>query len=130
MDNKNFIGSASVFMVKDLGRALDYYCDVLGFKRPQLWGESPDFAMPSRDGFIVMLQQVEENETVRSNFSQGANWDAYFWVNDADSLFAEFKAKGAIIEYEPTIQPYEIKEFGIQDVDGHFLAFGQHWPQS
>jgi uncharacterized glyoxalase superfamily protein PhnB len=130
MKNNDIIGSAPLFIVKDLALALDYYCEILGFTRPQLWGEPPVFAMPSRDGFIVMLQQTEENRPISTNFSQSANWDAYFWVRDAESLFTEFKAKGVNIEYAPCIQPYEIKEFAVKDVDGHLLVFGQHWPAS
>lgn len=49
------IGIAPYFMVRDLARALNYYCDVLGFARPHLWGEPPTSAMPQRDGFVVML---------------------------------------------------------------------------
>jgi uncharacterized glyoxalase superfamily protein PhnB len=126
--NARLIGSAPYFMVRDLARALDYYCDVLGFARPPLFGNPPTFAMPKRDGFIVMLYQTESEAPVYTNKSQGGAWDAYFWVSDADGLYEEFRAKGAQIEYEPCVQEYEIKEFAVRDTDGHVLAFGQHWP--
>ena len=124
------IGSAPYFMVRDLGQALDYYCDVLGFARPRLWGEPPTFAMPQRDGFIVMLYQAENHTQLYSNGMQDGLWDAYFWVSDAEALFAEFCARGAQVEYEPCVQHYEIKEFAVRDIDNHILAFGQHWPLS
>ena len=126
----HLIGLAPYFMVRDLAQALDYYCDVLGFARPQLWGEPPTFAMPQRDGFVVMLYQAEAAAAVHTNANRGGAWDAYFWVSDADALFAEFAAKGALVEYEPCVQEYEIKEFAVRDVDGHVLAYGQHWPQA
>jgi len=130
MSAGSVIGSAPYLMVSDLGRSLDYYCNVLGFTRPNLWGEPPVFAMPSRDGFVVMLHRGEAGKLIYSNSSQGGAWDAYFWVSDVDGLFEEFKSKGAVVEYEPCIQDYEIKEFAVKDLDGHILAFGQHWPAS
>jgi uncharacterized glyoxalase superfamily protein PhnB len=72
-----------------------------------------------------MLSQVEAGDRVNSNNSYDGRWDVYFWVEDADQLFAEFKAKGADIVCEPSDKPYGIREFQIQDIDGHLLAFGQ-----
>jgi hypothetical protein len=51
--------------------------------------------------------------------------NAYFWVDDADALYAEMKAKGARMDYGPCTQPYGIREFGIQDLDEHDIGFGQ-----
>ena len=129
MSNTKLTGSAPFFMVKDLNRALDYYCDVLGFSRPQLWEEAPHFAMPARDGFLVMLHEADIDQPIYNNLTQGGNWDAYFWTNDVDTLFSEFKGKGAVVDHEPCVQFYGIKEFAVKDSDGHILAFGQHWPQ-
>lgn len=126
MSQAKIIRSAPFLTVRDIHRALDYYCDVLGFSRPQIWGDPPNFAMPNRDDFIVMLYQADAENPLHPK--QGDNWDVYFWVTDADALFAEFQSKGATIEYEPCVQPYENKEFAVRDVDGHVLAFGQHWP--
>lgn len=116
-------GSAPYFIVSDLERSLDYYCDVLGFTRPRLWGEPPCFAMPSRDGFILMLSQTEASP--QPNAVHDGAWDAYFWITDADALFQEFTARGAHVAYEICVQEYDIKEFAIKDPDGHILAFGQ-----
>ena len=55
---KQFRSTAPFFLIKDLQASIDYYHRALGFNRPELWGEPPDFAMPSRDGFIVMLRQA------------------------------------------------------------------------
>jgi hypothetical protein len=52
-------------------------------------------------------------------------WNAYFWVDDADAIYEEFKSRGAIIDYEIGNKPYNVREFGIQDLDGHDIAFGQ-----
>ena len=83
--------------------------------------------MPSRDGFIIMPQQERINMNARHS-QRGGYWDAYVWINDADSLFEELKANGAIIEYEPCIREYyDMKEFAVRDSDGHIIAFGQDY---
>ncbi len=125
----NFIGSAPYLNVADIGRALDYYCDVLGFSRPRVWGDPPSFAMPSRDGLIVMLNQVQDPELPCPSAKQGGVWDAYFWVQDVEALFDEFKSRAAMLDYEPTVKEhYNMKEFAVRDPDGHVIAFGQDWP--
>lgn len=125
--HKQIIGTAPYFLVNDLSVSLDYYCDKLGFHRPQLWGDPPEFAMPNRDGFIVMLKQAPGGDTASPNGVRSEHyWDAYVWIEDADSLFSEFKAQGAQFEYEICIQDeYQMKEFAVRDPDGYVLAFGQ-----
>ena len=56
--------------------------------------------------------------------ADGKSWDAYIWVHDVDVLFADFKAKGARVVYEPTDRPfYGNREFAISDLDGYVIAF-------
>lgn len=122
----NLIGSAPYFVVSDLAASLDYYCDVLGFTRPRLWGEPPNFAMPDRDGFIIMLKRVKNKEFIQPNRTRGGYWDAYIWVRDAEALYNEFAAKGAEFAYGLTHQhEYDNIEFAVYDPDGYFIAFGQ-----
>ena len=126
-NHKQILGTAPLFMVKSLSRSLDYYCDVLGFERPQLWGDPPTFAMPHRDGFTIMLKEAAVNQSIAPN-GVGDHWDAYVWIEDTDQLFAEVKDRGATIDYEPCIQrEYDMKEFAVVDPDGYLIDFGQHF---
>ncbi|MGI9380236.1 MAG: VOC family protein [Methyloligellaceae bacterium] len=52
-------------------------------------------------------------------------WNAYFWVEDVETLYSELIGRGATIDYELCDQPYGCREFGIQDLDGYDVAFGQ-----
>jgi len=120
------VGSAPYFFVRDLAASLDYYCAVLGFTRPHLWGEPPTFAMPDRNGFIFMLKQVNDHSTILPNESRGGLWDAYIWAKNLRALYAEFEASGAEFAYGLTIQDeYNNIEFAIRDPDGYVIAFGQ-----
>lgn len=127
----NLLGAAPVFIVKDIFASGDYYQNILGFCFDQYWGDPPIFCMPGRDGCIVMLQQATDETKIQPNHKVNEDlWDAYFWLRDADALFEEFKAKGALIEYEPCIQKaYQMKEFAVRDLDGYILAFGQDWSE-
>jgi uncharacterized glyoxalase superfamily protein PhnB len=71
-----------------------------------------------------MLNQVEGAELHANGVVDC--WDAYFWVSDADALFAEFKGKGAEVVCVPEDQPYEMRDFTVRDLDGHLLAFGHN----
>jgi catechol 2,3-dioxygenase-like lactoylglutathione lyase family enzyme len=123
-----FYGSAPVLFVKNLSVSLDYYCDVLGFSRPELWGDPPDFAMPRREKMILMLSQPDDLSLVQP---KKGIWDVYFWVEDARKLYTEFTQKGARVRQEPVHRErYGNLEFIIQDPDGHTLAFGQEMTQA
>ena len=43
-----------------------------------------------------------------------------------DALYADLQQRGAKIDYELHDKPYGCREFGIQDLDGHDIAFGQN----
>ena len=118
--------SAPVLLVRDVVAAAEHYRDHLGFHYDRLWGDPPDFCMVKRDDIIVMLSQVPPGVEVVPHWRVVHQmWSAYFWVDDAQALHDEFVSRGATIDYGIGIKPYGIKEFGVQDRDGHDLGFGQ-----
>ena len=118
------LNASPILLVADVVKAAAYYADALGFRTPRFWGEPPTFCIPQRDRCTVMLNQVAPGDTFRPNASYDGRFDAYFDVDDADALYAEFKANGADIVCEPEDQPYMMREFQVRDLDGHLLAFG------
>lgn len=73
-----------------------------------------------------MLAQVDADVPVTPHWQLRENTaSAYFWIDDADALYAQLKAFGAKMDYGPCDQPYGVREFGIQDLDGHDISFGQ-----
>lgn len=118
--------SATVLLVRDVQASADYFRDCCGFTYDKFWGDPPDFCMVWRDKFCIMLKQTAKHDQIVPNWKIEDNtWDAYFWVDDADALCEEFRAAGATIDYGPCTQPYGCREFGIEDLDGHDIAFGQ-----
>ncbi len=120
-------GAATVLLVADVVKAANYYRDKLGFTYERFWGEPPDFVILHRDGYSVMLSQVDDPAKVVPHWKNVHQmWNVYFWVDDVDAIYAEMKASGATIDYHLGIKDYGVKEFGVQDLDGHDIAFGQN----
>ena len=119
------VGSAPVLLVRDVVAAANHYRDRLGFSYDRLWGHPPNFCMVARDGHVVMLSEAPPEAVVPHWTVAEKMWDAYFWVDDVDAVYAELQARGATIDYTLAVKPYGVKEFGVQDLDGHDLAFGQ-----
>jgi uncharacterized glyoxalase superfamily protein PhnB len=119
-------GIAPYFLVRDVVAAANFYRDTFGFGYDRFWGEPPQFCMVRRAGVTVMLAQAEDPRVVRPNgpATGGDAWDAYVWVEDADALCAEFKARGAAIARELCEQPYGCRDFDALDLDGYRLCFG------
>ena len=124
MSERQIRGVAPVFLVRDVIAAHAYYADKLGFRSPRMWGEPPTFCIPQRDGMEIMLNQVAAGDQFLPNGHFDGRWSAYFWVADADALYAEFTGSGADVICEPEDQVYEMREFMVRDLDGHVLAFG------
>ena len=113
-----------MLLVADVAKAAAYYADALGFTISDMSGDPPTFCTPQRDGVSVMLNQVGRGDSFRPNADYGGRYDAYFYVDDADALFEEFKSSGADIVCGPEDQPYLMRELQVRDPDGHLLAFG------
>ena len=121
--------SAPVLLVKDVVASANYFRDSIGFHYDEFYGEPPCFCICDRDGLRLMLAQVVDPSQIKPFWHIRENtWNAYFWVDAADALYAEMKAKGAKMDYGPCTQPYGVREFGIQDLDGHDIGFGQILP--
>lgn len=126
MSKPKLVCSAPVLLVADVQAAANYWRDCVGFEYDQLWGEPPSFAMCFRDDHGVMLNQVADTSLIVPHHTRVCKlWNAYFWVDDATTLFEELTQRGARIDYELCEQPYGCLEFGIQDLEGHDIAFGQ-----
>ena len=84
--------------------------------------------MVKRNGVVIMLAQLETTGAMRPNHvadPEGGAWDTYIWIDDADALNAEFKARGVKIARDIRDQPYGCRDFDIEDCNGYRLCFGQ-----
>lgn len=121
------LSSLTVLMVSDLKRSQSFYRDVLGFNVTDWWAERGGL-----QGVALKLFQAPDSSAVRPNqppASGGYPVDVQVYTDtwaQLDSLYEEFRGKGAVISVEPTIYadggPW--KEFVVEDPDGYHFAFG------
>lgn len=117
--------SAPVLLTKDILAACDYYRDKLGFTF-ELFNDPPTFAILRRDQHALMLAEAPPHAKLTPNWKIADKiWNVYFWVDNADEIYAELQERGAIIDYTIYTTPWGIREFGVQDLDDHDIAFGQ-----
>ena len=126
MTSAKLSSCAAVLLVKDVVASADHYREKLGFADEGFVGDPPSFCILHRDGCHIMLRQADDPKHVIPHWTVSDKLsNIYFWVTDADELCREFQERGATIDYGPCDQPYGCREFGIQDLDGYDIAFGQ-----
>jgi uncharacterized glyoxalase superfamily protein PhnB len=127
--NQTWWRIAPYFIVDDVVATASYYRDKLGFQYERFWGEPACFCMVHRSGVVIMLSQLEKTGIMRPNRMvdpEGGAWDAYVWIDNADTLYAEFKSKGVTIARDICDQPYGCRDFDVEDCNGYRLCFGQN----
>ena len=115
--------TAPHFFVSDINKSVRFYVDVLGFDEPKIWGNPPCFAMPSHDGFIVILNQADPSY-VSPNGSRNC-WDAYFWCDSIMAFYESIKNRFDIVHGPEDRESYGLKEIGVRDPDGYMLVFAE-----
>jgi catechol 2,3-dioxygenase-like lactoylglutathione lyase family enzyme len=117
MSTVAFHRAMPVLGVADMARSLAFYRDKLGFDA-STWGEPPTFAILQRGSVTLALARVAQPAV-------SPNWAAYVYVGDVDGLYAELSRHGVRIADPPTDQPYNCRDFVVDDPDGHMISFGQ-----
>ena len=114
---------APQFFTMDIPGTLAYYKDKLGFECLGTWQDPPIYAIVARDQHAIHFRCAEPP---RANPDKYADefLDAYFSVEDADTLYAEYTAKGVEFTREIGNTPWQSREFVVKDCDGRLLAFG------
>ena len=108
-----FVQGAPVLHVPDVAAAAAFYRDRLGFA----WDFGDDtYAVVWRDNSAIHF--VRDGEGVR-----GVH--LFQWVKDVDAYYREVVDRGAKVAAEPADQAYGIREFGLRDINGVEIVFGQ-----
>jgi uncharacterized glyoxalase superfamily protein PhnB len=122
----NLTSISPFFIVRELQASIAHYVERFGFQL-DFQGPPDDvyYAHVSRDGIGIMLKEITPEILPIPNHTrhEWARWDAYIYTLDPDSLFAEFKARGATFVKELSFIDDGLWGFEVRDADGYVIAF-------
>jgi uncharacterized glyoxalase superfamily protein PhnB len=123
---KNLASISPFFIVKDLQKSIDHYTQRFGFE-VAFQGPADDvyYAGVTRDGITIMLKTITPDVLPQPNHTrhEWARWDAYVYTLDPDTLFQEFRRRGASFLKELSFIDDGLWGFEVTDADGYVLAF-------
>jgi len=108
-----FVQGAPVLHVADVEATAAFYRDILGFT----W----DFG---DDSYAVVWRDNSAIHFVRDD-GPPRGIHLFQWVKDVDGYYGEIVARGADVAKGPADQTYGIREFGVRDINGVGIVFGQ-----
>ena len=124
--NRNLESISPFFIVKDLQVSISYYIERLGFQLDfQGPEDDPYYASVTRDGIGIMLKAIAPDVLPQPNHTRHkwARWDAYVYTLDPDTLFEEFRERGATFVKELSFIDDGLWGFEVSDADGYVIAF-------
>lgn len=109
----------------DLGVAVRFYVEKLGFNCNAMHGNPPVRAEVERDGTAIMLD-APPAESVRRDVSRCSRDDQVYYIDveDVAALHAEFRARGVNVT-DLRVAFRGMNEFEVRDPEGHWLWFGE-----
>ena len=110
---KQFIQGAPVLHVPDVAATVAFYRDGLGFTSD--FGDET-YAVVWRDNSAIHFVRDEGSP-------KGVH--LFQWVKNIDAYYREVVGRGIDVAAEPTDQPYGVREFGVRDINGVGIVFGQ-----
>ena len=103
--------------VRDVGAAVEFYRDKLGFEVGFTWGEPMSMAGMKLGQVQIFLQQGTANPP---------GMEIYFVVGDADELHGFQRTNGVEILTPPGDRDYGLRDYSVRDLDGYELTFGHY----
>ena len=116
-------GVAPQFLVDNLGAAIAYYRDKLGFEVDFCYDGF--YAGVSRDGFAIHLKCAPKTLSDRTHRKQNEHLDAYISVTEVATLHEELQSRGALITKPLEARPWSCIDFYVEDADGYILCFSE-----
>ena len=113
--------------VRNMKQTIQFYRDSLGFKIGMAFPDTdnPEYADLSRDGMVLMFILVK-NVGINSRQKLGIGVNLYLQIDgDIDEYYRELKNKGVKVVVDIKDEPYGIRDFTVEDINGYKLTFNQ-----
>src|SRR6476661_962741 len=112
------VGSATVFVVRDITRSIEHYRDALGFSVTFQYGNPTFYACLCREEVALHLLAAHETKRLPGNGG------ICVFVKDVDRVHADLTSRGANVIKAPQNYDYGMRDFDVVDLDGNHLTFG------
>jgi uncharacterized glyoxalase superfamily protein PhnB len=113
--------------VRDMKKTIDFYTKSLGFRLGMTFPspENPEYADLSKDGMVLMFLPAA-NIGIGNQEILGVGVNLYMQIDgDIDEYYDKLKKQGVKIAVEIKDEPFGIRDFTVEDVDGYQLTFNQ-----
>ncbi len=114
------------FTVNDLEKSLAWYRDVVGFAIDERWERDGKLMGVSLQAGGVTLMIGQDDWQKGRDRRKGEGFRVYCGTTqDVDALAAAIKARGGMLDTEPTDQPWGSRDFSLTDPDGFKITIGK-----
>ena len=116
-------------LVRDIEASTTFYRDVLGFTVKQTVPDAAPFVFVwlERDGVIVFLNDpkaIEKDVPGATTRTPGGTATMFFIITAVDAYHDHVAPKAKLV-MPLTTQFYGMREFAVEDPDGHLLTFAE-----
>ena len=111
--------------VRNMKQTIEFYKNSLGFKMGMAFpdADNPEYADLSKDGMVLMFIPVE-NVGIGKEEELGVGVNIYMQIDgDIDEYYNELKNKGVKVVVDIKDEPFGIRDFTVEDIDGYKLTF-------
>ena len=111
--------------VKDVGKSLAWYRDVLGFAVQQRWEHEGKLMGVSLQAGKVGFKIGQDDWKKGRNRKKGVGFRLYCTTaQDVDALARRIVARGGKLDQVPRDQPWGMRDFALTDPDGFKITIG------
>ncbi len=108
-------------LVSDMRRTLEFYVEKLGFTQTGYFPieSDPEWTELRRDEVAIHFHTEAPHSTRNIPSCSGT---LYFYPESVEALAAEWQGKVPFV-WGPEVTDYGMREFGLRDPNGYYLAF-------
>ncbi len=113
--------------VRNMKETIEFYKNTLGFKMGMAFpnADNPEYADLSKDGMVLMFIPAK-GHGIGIEEKLGIGVHLYMEIDgDIDEYYAELKSKGVKIVADIKDEPFGVRDFTIEDINGYQLAFNR-----
>jgi len=112
---------------RNMKETIEFYQNSLGFQLGLTFpdADNPEYADLSKDGMVLMFIPAT-NEGIGSGEKLGTGVNLYMNIDsNIDEYYEELKKSGVKIAVDIKDEPFGIRDFTVEDVNGYLLTFNQ-----